>query len=244
MDNKRLQLIVMIGSGVAILLVICLILLGVVLARDAREGRAARVTLDPAEESPLKEVEEPQGEAALKTPPAAEKEHEALKSEKKQPEREPEAEGRADADEDAETSSDELRLTFKNPDGERVCRGQYSGETRSGKPHGQGSFRSVNADGIAWTYTGEWRNGRAEGEGKAVWTSEDGSTLQTCEGTFENGAFTDGDMSYEDGSHSYTHSGPYPAPSVTVPTPPSAPKGFPQPSLPSPPQQSAHFLDF
>lgn len=47
--------------------------------------------------------------------------------------------------------------------------GVYSGEIRSGVPHGQGSFTTTNDAGTQWTYQGAWVDGHMSGYGETVW---------------------------------------------------------------------------
>lgn len=63
--------------------------------------------------------------------------------------------------------------------------GLYSGPLKNGKPHGKGTFTSVNSSGVMFTYTGEFKNGMYNGKGVLAW--EDGTDLS---GTWTDGLFT------------------------------------------------------
>ncbi len=63
-----------------------------------------------------------------------------------------------------------LTLTLSFAFGDRE--GTYSGEMLGGLPNGQGTFSSVNLDGLAWTYDGMWVDGHCSGAGETIW--EDG----------------------------------------------------------------------
>ena len=59
-------------------------------------------------------------------------------------------------------------ITVRFPHADRT--GTYTGEMRDGLAHGKGSFTSVNADGISWTYEGAWENGAMNGLGILTWS--------------------------------------------------------------------------
>ena len=64
--------------------------------------------------------------------------------------------------------------------------GTYTGEMIDGIPNGQGTFSSMNDNGVTWIYTGGFKDGKFHGQGKTTW---DGSNeLET--GTYVDGLFT------------------------------------------------------
>ena len=67
------------------------------------------------------------------------------------------------------------------------CTGAYRGRAVSGIPEGEGSFSSVTAEGVPFTYTGGWKDGLPEGKGVL---SYDADGYYTRTGTFTAGRFT------------------------------------------------------
>ena len=65
--------------------------------------------------------------------------------------------------------------------------GTYEGAAVAAVPEGEGVFRSVDAQGIPWTYRGEWKDGLMDGQGELRYEAED-HLLRT--GTFTAGSFT------------------------------------------------------
>lgn len=49
--------------------------------------------------------------------------------------------------------------------------GVYTGQVKSGLPHGEGTFISSSKDGVKWTFRGSWVNGHYNGYGFTVWDS-------------------------------------------------------------------------
>lgn len=65
--------------------------------------------------------------------------------------------------------------------------GSYSGRGRDGLPAGEGSFASVNAQGVPLTYEGQWNDGMMDGQGVLRYDSE---SYYVRAGTFTAGAYT------------------------------------------------------
>lgn len=62
--------------------------------------------------------------------------------------------------------------------------GTFSGTLVDGVPSGEGTFKSQNSEGEAWTYSGNFENGTFNGQGTTVWSDYEQS------GTFTDGLFT------------------------------------------------------
>lgn len=64
--------------------------------------------------------------------------------------------------------------------------GTYSGQMMNGIPNGEGTFSSVNDNGVTWTYTGDFKDGTFNGQGKTTWEGSD----ELEDGTYVDGLFT------------------------------------------------------
>lgn len=65
--------------------------------------------------------------------------------------------------------------------------GAYEGRAVDGVPQGEGSFRSVDAQGIPWSYEGEWKDGLMDGQGVLRYQAPDHLIRS---GTFRAGSFS------------------------------------------------------
>ena len=63
------------------------------------------------------------------------------------------------------TENEEMTLAFSY--GKRT--GIYTGQLKDGLPNGEGTFSSVNSDGVSWVYRGQWSDGHCNGQGSAFW---------------------------------------------------------------------------
>ncbi|MBC8306319.1 MAG: caspase family protein [Pelagibacterales bacterium] len=73
----------------------------------------------------------------------------------------------------SDTSLDEVKTTEKlSNDYETLdyADGKYVGQTKDGKPHGQGTITWTNGD----SYNGEWQNGKRTGYGNLIFTLDNG----------------------------------------------------------------------
>jgi len=82
---------------------------------------------------------------------------------------------------------EDYTLHFDNSEGAFDRIGPFKGKVVNGVPDGQGTFSSVNSEGVSWTYTGEWANGLFHGHGRSIW--DDSSAINQV-GTYIKGNFS------------------------------------------------------
>lgn len=70
-------------------------------------------------------------------------------------------------------------------DVERI--GEFSGDVKDGKAHGNGTFKATNEENEKYIYTGEWKNGLWDGQGVQKFENTD---YYVRTGTFTDGEFT------------------------------------------------------
>ena len=84
--------------------------------------------------------------------------------------------------------------------------GEFSGETYDGLAEGEGTFSTVNSEGIRYTYTGAWDNGLFNGQGIIQWDDD----WYSEKGTFVDGEFFPTPAEY------FTSRGTYPDQTYTI----------------------------